>query len=133
MEIKNVPLADYVDVSKKDRKNYTELINNADFNDKIAYFPDGYRKNKGAVVSPRALKHIQELQELVEPGKQRAILCFVIQRDDASSFQTSNLDPTYKAAVKEAYENGVEINVLQLKWTMNGECYFIRNDLPINL
>ena len=34
MEIKNVPLADYVDVSKKDRKNYTELINNADFNDK---------------------------------------------------------------------------------------------------
>ena len=34
---------------------------------------------------------------------------------------------------KEAYENGVEINVLQLKWTMNGECYFIRNDLPINL
>ena len=133
MEIKNVPLADYVDVSKKDRKNYTELINNADFNDKIAYFPDGYRKNKGAVVSPRALKHIQELQELVEPGKQRAILCFVIQRDDASSFQTSNLDSTYKAAVKEAYENGFEINVLQLKWTMNGECYFIRNDLPINL
>ena len=31
------------------------------FNEKIAYFPDGYRKNKSTVVSERALKHINEL------------------------------------------------------------------------
>ena len=34
------------------------------FNEKISYFPDGYRKTKGGVVSERALKHINELAEV---------------------------------------------------------------------
>ena len=133
LEIKNVPLADYVDVEKKERKKYLDLIESKEFNDKIAYFPDGYRKKKNEVVSPRALKHIQELEEIALQGKIRAILCFIIQRKDVSLFQTSNLDPIYKEAVYKAHQNGVEIKTLQVEWRRNGECYFIKNDLPLNL
>ena len=46
MEVKNVPLAKL----------------NKSTNEMISFFPDGYRKSKKDVVSPRALKHIQELE-----------------------------------------------------------------------
>jgi hypothetical protein len=35
-----------------------------DFNSKVAYFPDGYRKKAKDTISPRALKHILELTYL---------------------------------------------------------------------
>ena len=133
LEIKNVHLADYVDVPKKERKNYIDEIKNKQFNEKIAYFPDGYRKNTTDVVSPRALKHIQELEEIAKKGKVRTILCFIIQRSDANQFQTSNVDLIYKDAVYQAHQNGVEINTIQVDWNKEGECHFIRNDLPISL
>lgn len=133
LEVKNVPLADYVDVPKKEKKKYTELIKSKKWNEKIAYFPDGYRKNSTEVVSPRALKHIQELEEIAKSGKVRAILCFVVQRTDVSHFQTSNIDLTYKEAVYKAWQNGVEITTIQVSWSENGECYFERNNLPISL
>lgn len=133
LEIKNVPLADYVDVPKKERKNYTHFIENKQFDDKIAYFPDGYRKNSTDVVSPRALKHIQELEEIAKISETRAILCFIVQRSDVSSFQPSNIDLTYRKAVQQAWLNGVEIKTIQVRWNNEGLCQFIRNDLPINL
>ena len=133
LEIKNVPLADYVDVPKKERKHYIDKIKNKGFNEKIAYFPDGYRKNSTDVVSPRALKHIQELEEIAKNGTVRAILCFIVQRNDVKHFQTSNVDLVYKKAVYQAYQNGVEIKTIQVEWNKQGECYFIRNDLPILL
>jgi DNA-binding sugar fermentation-stimulating protein len=133
MEVKSVPLADYVDVPKKDRKKYTEEIANKKFNEKISYFPDGYRKNSTDVVSPRALKHITELEEIVKTTDKRAILCFVVQRPDVNCFQPSNIDLTYKHAVKTAFEAGVEIKTIQVEWSRDGKCRFIRNDLPINL
>lgn len=133
LEVKNVPLADYVDVPKKEKKKYTDFIQSKKWNEKIAYFPDGYRKNSTAVVSPRALKHIEELEEIAKSGKVRAILCFVIQRTDVSHFQTSNIDLTYKEAVYKAWQNGVEIKTIQVSWRENGECYFVSNSLPISL
>ena len=135
MEIKNVPLADYVDVPKKERKKskYTELIKTMKFDEKISYFPDGYRKNSTDVVSPRALKHIQELAIISRTTKKRAILCFIVQRKDVIQFQPSNVDLTYKIAVQEAWMNGVEIKTIQVEWTKEGECRYIRNDLPIHL
>lgn len=59
MEVKNVPLADYEDITAIERKkrNYS----GRDFDSKVAYFPDGYRKKATDTVSPRALKHIREL------------------------------------------------------------------------
>lgn len=44
MEVKNVPLADYEDVSSKERKKM--CFDDRDVNSKVAYFPDGYRKKK---------------------------------------------------------------------------------------
>lgn len=135
MEIKSVPLADYVDAPKKEKKKLLKDLpeDQKQFHNKIAYFPDGYRKNNTDLVSPRALKHIQELQEIVETTNMRGILCFMIQRADASSFQPSNIDPLYKLAVKTAWKNGVEIKTVQVKWDENGTCTFVRNDLPIHL
>lgn len=131
LEVKNVPLADYVDCYEKERKNYD--TSHYAYNEKISYFPDGYRKKQKDTVSPRALKHIQELQKLKETTNKRTILCYVIQRTDVSSFQPSNIDPIYKQAVIEAYQKGVEILPLVCKWTEDGNCYFVRDDLPINI
>ena len=173
LEVKTVPLADYVDEPKqrnakkgkpKNPKNIKKTeqkmqaihaipripdINdptNPDnvplprestesikpFHEKIAYFPDGYRKNPKDVISPRALKHVKELQHIVENTDARGILCFVVQRDDANVFQPSNIDPIYKEALYEAYEAGVEIIALQVRYTREGECYYYRQ-LPVRL
>ena len=132
MEIKNVPLADYEDVCAKDRKKMN--FEGRDFNSKVAYFPDGYRKKSTDPVSPRALKHIRELEAIhVSNPKIRCILCFVIQRADVNRFTTSVVDPEYKAAVKKAHESGVEILTMVVKWSRDGSAQFVRDDLPILL
>jgi DNA-binding sugar fermentation-stimulating protein len=134
LEVKNVPLADYADVSSVERK---KMIKNGDFanvdiNKKISYFPDGYRKKKGEVVSERALKHINELAEISHSKIFRPIICFVIQRTDVSSFQASLLDPIYKAAFNDAISQGVEVIVLVVSWNAQGEASFVTCELPVN-
>jgi len=133
MEVKNVPLADYVDVPKKERKKYLHLNNEMEVHEKIAYFPDGYRKTGSDVVSPRALKHIEELEQLKTTTSYRAILCFVIQRMDVKHFQPSYVDPTYRNAVIRAAKNGVEIRAIQVEWSEDGKCSFVRDNLPVLL
>lgn len=131
LEVKNVPLADYIDIETKYRKKMN--FDDRKWNDKLAYFPDGYRKSKKAPVSERAVKHIRELQEIKMKNKSiRTILLFVIQREDVSSFCVSKLDKIYLDSVREARDCGVEIKTLQVVWREN-KCYFIRNDLPIVL
>jgi len=132
MEIKNVPLADYEDVCSKERKKMN--FEGRDFNSKVAYFPDGYRKKNTDPVSPRALKHIRELETIhLNAPNIRCILCYVIQRSDVNRFTTSVIDPEYKAAVKKAHESGVEIITMVVKWSLDGKATFIRDDLPILL
>lgn len=130
MEVKNVPLADFEDVTSVERKkrNYDGRA----FDSKVAYFPDGYRKKTSDPVSPRALKHIRELTLIKKESKTRCIMCFVIQRTDVASFQPSIIDTQYREAFYEAIESGVEIITLVVKWTREGEAYFVRDDLPIN-
>jgi len=130
MEVKNVPLADYEDIAKKDRKHNISY-DDRDINSKVAYFPDGYRKKTADPVSPRALKHIRELTLIKQETKIRCIMCYVIQRTDVDRFQPSVVDPEYREAVKNAIDAGVEIITLVVKWTKNGEAYFVRDDLPI--
>lgn len=112
MEVKSVPLA-------KDDKRVEK---------KMAYFPDGYRKSKKDTISPRALKHITELEEikLENPDNVRCILCFVIQRDDVDGFMVSEDDPIYREAVMDAYINGVEVFALVISWNINGEASFVK-------
>lgn len=130
MEVKNVPLADFEDITAVERKkrNYSDRA----FHSKIAYFPDGYRKKTKDPVSPRALKHIRELTLIKKESKTRCIMCFVIQRIDVESFQPSIIDPEYRQAFYEAIEAGVEVITLVIKWNREGEAYIIRDNLPIN-
>lgn len=134
LEVKHVPLADYQDCLAKEKKKYKEENKTKKYNEKIAYFPDGYRKKQTDTVSPRALKHIEELTmyKIENPGS-RAIMCYVIPRIDVSSFQASNIDPIYKEAFRNAVYYGVEIIPLVLKWNTDYECKFITDKLPINL
>ena len=129
MEVKNVPLADYEDITAKERKN--KCYDGRAYNSKVAYFPDGYRKKSTDPVSPRALKHIKELTLIKKESKTRCIMCYVIQRPDVDRFQVSIIDTEYREAVKKAIESGVEIITMVVKWTREGESYFVRDDLPI--
>jgi DNA-binding sugar fermentation-stimulating protein len=129
MEVKNVPLADYEDITSKERKN--KCYDDRAYNSKVAYFPDGYRKKSTDPVSPRALKHIKELTLIKKESKTRCIMCYVIQRTDVNRFQPSVIDPEYRAAFKEAQNAGVEIITLVVKWSRDGAASFVRDDLPI--
>jgi len=132
MEVKNVPLADYEDISAKERKKLrVNIYEDRDICSKVAYFPDGYRKQSSDTVSPRALKHIKELTLIKKESKTRCIMCYVIQRTDVDRFQPSIIDPEYRNAVKEGIDAGVEIITMVVKWTRDGEAQFIRDDLPI--
>ena len=131
MEVKNVPLADYEDVTAVDRKkkNYSDF----DFGAKVAYFPDGYRKKSSDPVSPRALKHIRELTLIKKESKTRCIMCYVIQRTDVDRFTISVIDPEYREAVRVAIENGVEIITMVVEWNREGQAYFVRDDLLLEI
>jgi len=131
LEVKHTPKADYVDCLEKDRKKMD--LSKYEYNNKISYFPDGYRKKVKDTISPRALKHINELSEIKKNSNKRTIICYVIQRTDVSSFQPSNIDPIYKEAVVNAVKNGVQILPLVIKWTKDGECYFVKDDLKVNI
>jgi DNA-binding sugar fermentation-stimulating protein len=58
-------------------------------------------------------------------------MCYVVQRNDVNRFQISIIDPQYRYAVKEAIERGVEIIVLQVEWNIQGEAYFLSDELPL--
>ena len=129
MEVKNVPLADYEDLPLHERGKTD--FSDRDWNSKIAYFPDGYRKKITDTISPRALKHICELKKIKEMSKTRCIICFVIQRDDVDRFQASVVDPEYRNAFKNAIESGVEVFTLVIKWHENGVAELAKQNLPI--
>ena len=135
MEIKNVPLADYEDMWSNDRKRLpADSYSGRASESKVAYFPEGYRKKKNDVVSPRALKHIRELAAIKAVSKTRCLLCFVIQRDDVAQFSPSIVDPEYREAVFAARRGGVEIIAMVVKWTVvdgKARAHFVRADLPI--
>ena len=133
LEVKNVPLADYEDITAKDRKKRVALYDAKEFDSKVAYFPDGYRKKTEDTVSPRALKHIKELTLIKRASKTRCIMCYVIQRTDVESFQPSIIDPEYRTAFYNAMEAGVEIITLVVNWTREGKAYFVKDNLKINV
>lgn len=131
LEVKNVPLADYVDCTEKEKKKiHPQLFEQLKYNEKISYFPDGYRKTAKEPISPRALKHLHDLQELVK-REYRAIMVYVIQREDSNYFQPSVIDKIYRNAFYEAAKNGVEMRAVQFSWDENGVARLINDNLPI--
>lgn len=127
MEIKTVPLADYEDIPAKERakkiKENPHVYDHIPFDEKVAYFPDGYRKSLNDPVSPRALKHVKELLQIKQMSRTRCILCFIIQRDDVSSFSPSVVDPEYRQAVFDAIAGGVEVVAAVVRWEVNASGY----------
>lgn len=135
-EVKNVPLADFEDITAKERKtrDYSDT-STWKWDDKIAYFPDGYRKNAKEPVSPRALKHVQELtriQQQLGMENVQCVMLYIIQRTDVTRFQASNIDPIYKDAVKNAHDAGVLIKTIVCEWN-DGVCSFVSNTIDITL
>ena len=117
LEVKTCPLVKY----------------EAQYKSNVSYFPDGYRKSKNVVVSPRALKHVQELEKMKieKQDKIRCILCFVVQRNDSKFFRISENDQIYKEAVKKAFDNGVEITILCFEWDAKGRVYYVERNIPV--
>jgi DNA-binding sugar fermentation-stimulating protein len=56
-----------------------------------------------------------------------------VQRTDVNSFAVSVIDPEYRNAVKNALENGVEIIVMVIEWNKNGEAYFVKDNLYLEI
>lgn len=66
-----------------------------------AEFPDS--------VTVRGAKHLVELGDMVEQGH-RAVMFYLVQRDDASSFTVAaDIDPTYAEHLTQAIKRGVEV------------------------
>lgn len=122
---------DFMGIDEENQKFILEVKSVPLCENNVAFFPEGYRKKKTDVVSPRALKHIQELQQIKEDHPEyRTILCFVVQRSDATSFKISDNDPIYKEAIKEAQTKGVQLIAIQILWDETGKAVF-GGHLPI--
>ena len=67
-------------------------------------------------VSPRALKHVQELQTIALDGKIKACLLFIVQRTDVNRLRITTTDPVYRQAVIEAKEKGVLMKAFSIRW-----------------
>ena len=118
LEVKNVPLADVVDMTAKERKKID--LSQYDLSKKIAIFPDGYRKNKNEPISKRALKHVNHLASIhKEDPNIICVLLFLIQRNDVISFKPSSLDSIYENAIYDAEKSGVIILPICVEWIDN--------------
>ena len=83
---------------------------------KTAEFPDA--------VTIRGSKHLIELAKLKKKGI-RAVMLYVIQRDDINSFKiASDIDPIYARNLKKAMKSGVEVFCY--------DCKFSKKDISIN-
>ena len=86
-----------------------------------ADFPDS--------VTSRGKKHLEELSNMVAQGH-RAVMMYLVQRDDADSFTiATDIDPEYAEALRKARKAGVE--VLCYDCTLSPETITVNRPLPI--
>ena len=126
VECKAIPLGDIEDYDMKTRK-IRGYMNDMDNTNKIAIFPDGFRKKSTEPVSPRALKHIKELAEINNCTR---MLLFICQRNDCTRFTISKLDPIYRDAVLNAMKQGVLVKCIAVDWSSDGKDATLIGELP---
>ncbi|NLL47057.1 MAG: DNA/RNA nuclease SfsA [Firmicutes bacterium] len=81
--------------------------------DGVAMFPDA--------VTARGKRHVQELTRLQRSGEFETAILFVVQRADGQIFRpASQIDPAFSKALKEAYDQGVEVLVYQAQVDLAG-------------
>lgn len=124
IEVKNVPLAEYYD-SKHVNK---DIIYNS--NNKIAVFPDGYRKNCNEAISERALKHIKTLIKLTKDNNETYMI-YIVQRNDVDALTISILDAKYYKEIIKAKEKGVTLLAYKIIW--KGSKAYFGGEIPILL
>jgi DNA-binding sugar fermentation-stimulating protein len=129
---------DYVGVLPSGKKIYVEIKNamvsledNKPRAERRAVFPEGFRKKVGEPVSPRAVKHAQVLQRLLDaPNTEACYLLYTVPRTDCGDGMTINArDPIYYAAVRDAVRAGVKIRAFSLNYQLDG-CVRLEREVP---
>lgn len=88
-----------------------------------ALFPDS--------VTERGTKHLHELSTVVDEGG-RAVMLYVIQRNDCESFSlAADIDPTYAKAALQAKDHGVEF--IAYTCDISPEFIQISKEIPVLL
>ena len=94
------------------RRCFVEIKNCTLVDSRIALFPDA--------VTSRGLKHITELQTLVEAGF-RGVMFYFIQRMDADIFKPADhIDPEYGKGLRRAVKGGLEMLAYDVAIDLNG-------------
>lgn len=126
---------DYVGVGCDGKKVYVEiktamvsLETSVGRKERRAVFPEGYRKNKGEPVSPRAIKHAETLGSLCSLQDTAAsILVFLVPRSDCGGGMTVNItDPAYCRAVRDALRAGMIVRAFALDYGLDGTVCFAK-------
>ena len=88
----------------------------------VARFPDS--------ITPRGLKHLEDLTRKAEEGH-RVVLLYLIQRGDVESFSINDTHyPAYTTAFKKAVAAGVEYIALSVSLSPKG--FGMPRLLPVN-
>jgi len=91
---------------------YLEVKNVHLMRDYKVQFPDS--------VTSRGAKHLEELAKVVSGGA-RAVLLYVVQRDDCDTFELAgDIDPHYAETARKVKAQGVEMYCYACKMTKDG-------------
>ena len=77
------------------------------------------------------IKKIKDLTRIKQESVTRCLLGYVIERTDIDRFEFSAYNNEYRAAVKYAVENGVDVVPLVVSWTKEGVAFYVTDELPV--
>jgi len=131
VEIKNVPIVDFLENNLDSAPKNTKVAIRAKGEKKAAIFPDGYQYKKGDCISPRAYKQLEDLITIKEKYPEYTPCCiYLIQRDDVYSFKPNfSKDPKYSKKLLEANKKGILIKAFCFKAIPSG--YSFKKEVPV--
>jgi len=118
MEVNNVPFAEY--------NHGTRVKKDNRFSSKTAYFP-----GKNCTNTAEMIKKIKDLTTIKQESVTRCLLGYVVERTDIDRLEFSAYNNEYRAAVRTAVENGVDIVPLVITWTKEGVAIYVTDKLPL--